>query len=180
MYTAVSTNSVQHSWAGSDKSYSDELYHHGIMGQRWGVRRYQNANGSLTAEGRQRYNTGKKGLSQQETNTVLNEAGNIARNSNNASKSMNKIKKSEEAKKREKEKTEEDAPKKVEEMSDKELREFLNRYDMEQRYNKIQNESKKDILTGQEKVQEILEITKDITAIAVSAATIYAILNGKK
>lgn len=34
----------------------DELYHHGIKGQRWGVRRYQNADGSLTDAGQQRYN----------------------------------------------------------------------------------------------------------------------------
>ena len=32
-----------------------ELYHHGIKGQRWGVRRYQNADGTLTAAGQKRY-----------------------------------------------------------------------------------------------------------------------------
>ena len=35
-----------------DKNY---LAHHGIKGQKWGVRRYQNEDGTLTAEGRQRY-----------------------------------------------------------------------------------------------------------------------------
>lgn len=33
---------------------SDELYHHGIKGQRWGVRRYQNPDGTLTAKGKKR------------------------------------------------------------------------------------------------------------------------------
>jgi len=33
------------------------LIHHGIKGQKWGVRRYQNADGTLTAEGMARYKT---------------------------------------------------------------------------------------------------------------------------
>ncbi len=35
--------------------YVSELYHHGIKGQRWGVRRYQNPDGTLTPEGREHY-----------------------------------------------------------------------------------------------------------------------------
>lgn len=45
-------------WLGHSATYrvvrSDELYHHGVKGQRWGIRRYQNPDGTLTDKGKKR------------------------------------------------------------------------------------------------------------------------------
>lgn len=35
--------------------YDSIIEHHGILGMKWGVRRYQNADGTLTAKGKKRY-----------------------------------------------------------------------------------------------------------------------------
>lgn len=45
--------------------YSEELYHHGILGQKWGVRRYQNEDGSYTEEGKRRYANNQAGRANQ-------------------------------------------------------------------------------------------------------------------
>lgn len=34
--------------------YADKLEHHGILGQKWGIRRYQNKDGTLTSAGKKR------------------------------------------------------------------------------------------------------------------------------
>ncbi len=40
--------------------YSDELNHYGVLGQKWGIRRYQNYDGTYTQAGLKRYNKSKE------------------------------------------------------------------------------------------------------------------------
>ena len=50
----------------------DELQHHGIKGQKWGVRRFQNADGSLTTAGKQRASATKKHTDATNRGTLTN------------------------------------------------------------------------------------------------------------
>lgn len=43
---------------GSESDF--DLYHYGVLGMKWGIRRYQKKDGSLTSAGRKRYNRDAK------------------------------------------------------------------------------------------------------------------------
>lgn len=63
----------------------DELMHYGIKGQKWGIRRYQNEDGSLTAAGRKKYrqeirSENKKAFEYGRDATIAANAATYARN----------------------------------------------------------------------------------------------------
>lgn len=102
--------------------------HHGIKGQKWGVRRFQNEDGTLTAEGKARYGGGDGRI-----RGVLKSAAH--KTGEAAGKLFNKAK--EGLKNKVDEKLDERNPSR---MSDQELREKLNRLTMEKQYKQLVKE----------------------------------------
>lgn len=111
-----------------------ELYHWGIKGQRWGFRRYQNKDGSLTAAGKQRYKS---------TEEELKEREKVIKNKERAKARQAKLdaKKAElDAREKALEGDSVDEPvkpkvKTIEEMTDQEINDKINRMALEKRYN---------------------------------------------
>ena len=50
-------------------NYYSEMYHHGIKGMKWGVRRYQNTDGSYTAAGKKRRSQDPEAAQKRKANT---------------------------------------------------------------------------------------------------------------
>lgn len=163
-----------------------ELYHWGIKGQKWGVRRYQDKDGSLTAAGKKRYarDAKEKGYNKQDgdtyyktvgkknrredldvdtdryvkedrerTRNLLNESGQMAGKLKNITdKSINNTKVK---------------PMDLSNMTDKEMRDQINRAMLERQYNDMFAPRK--TTRGREFASKTLEVAGDVLAVGASA-----------
>ena len=152
---------------------NNELSHWGIKGMKWGVRRYRNEDGSLTAAGQKRYerdqreNAGKKkGNKVGEANPhrwVKEDRERTKRVVDETNQMTNKLKNIHDNSVRNKPKVKMD----LSNMSDKEMRDAINRAYLERQYNDLfapQNTSR-----GQEYISKTLETAGSVLAITSSA-----------
>ena len=130
----------------------EELKHHGIKGMKWGVRRFQNADGSLTPEGRKRYGSGDLKEAQKKVEKGKMVDGVKKTRVKAAEKQQKKIK--------------DDLSK----MSDQELRDIVNRLNMEERYTQVMKS--RGVESGKNRVDKILEYAGTALTIGSSALSI--------
>ena len=154
---------------------NNELTHWGIKGMRWGVRRYQNSDGSLTDAGKKRYdrdireNKAKKKDSRIEIDGpdtkrwVKEDISRAKKVTDSSSKTIDELKRIE-ASTRTSSKVKLD----LSNMTDQQLRERINRTLLEKQYNDMFAPSPK-VSKGREYVQNVLETSGAVLAIGSSA-----------
>lgn len=176
----------------NDYRQLSELYHYGIKDMKWGRRRYQNPDGSLTPEGRARYGykddvndtDGSFGkLSREERTRKANMA--VATDYQNISKGAKGGTQAAQAaaniarRGQERERARAKAQIDLSGMSDDEIRQKVNRMNLERQYKDL---ATADVGAGKAYASDVLSTVGDVVTIAggiaTIAGTIYMIKNG--
>lgn len=158
--------------------YNNQLWHWGVKGMKWGVRRYQNADGSLTDAGKRRYSTDvaanakkkkdnrlpEESLNdpnrwvkedRERTKRVVDSGSQMAGNLKTLNDKSMRI----QARR---------TPKMdLSKMTDQEMRERINRAMLEKQYDDMFNPKK--VYSGREAVSDTLEIAGSVLTITSSA-----------
>ena len=155
-----------------------DLRHHGIKGQKWGVRRFQNADGSLTSAGRKRYGDGESSYDYGKDSggrkvvrvskgSSVEDYQNAIKKTKAAGESVENIRKFNNDVKRIKDPAmEKRIRKSTEQMTDKELQQRVNRLNMEDNYTRMMMH-REQLKQGEDYVNRVL----DVSAVALRGAT---------
>lgn len=155
---------------------NNELYHWGIKGMKWGVRRYQNKDGTLTDKGQKRYERDQRENSEKKKGNKVGQADpnrwvkeDLTRSktlANETGTMANKLKSMTDKSIKNTPKTKMD----LSNMTDKEMRDQINRAFLEKQYNDMFAPQKST--KGREYASKVLEVGGDVLAVTSSALAI--------
>lgn len=164
-----------------------ELSHYGVLGMKWGIRRYQNRDGSYTSAGRSRYQVRGKKLklalppSEKEKAEANKKAKEDVKNTekivSESKKLVNEASKvrNEQLEKKRKKKIEElnKSNQKASEMTDKELRDVVQRMNLEQQYSDLMSrKNSAKVQTGKDYVSMVLDAAGSALTVTGSVLSI--------
>lgn len=162
---------------------NEELKHYGIKGQKWGRRRYQNKDGSLTPAGEKRYGS-KENFEENYDADVKNSMTSTKKAIDEANKTIKPYNdgannRQSNREKRAKKEVEKVAREEAKKMTDQELRDVVNRLNMEERYTQVMRD-RATIDVGRSSVEKFMDRTATALTVASTAMSIAIMMQELK
>lgn len=152
----------------------NDLYHYGVKGMKWGIRRYQNKDGSLTSAGKKRYDRDirENNAKKKENRIIINEPDpkrwareDLSRSKKTVDSGLNLVKTA----KNVNEKVS-DQSKKIDlsSMTDQQLRQAITRAQLEMQYTKMFG-NENTVNNGKEYIKDVLDIADTVLTVGSTA-----------